>query len=161
MRRVTITTGSPHAMRAMIPALIYIIHNMTVIARCGVIPEVRSEIGYIKNDSTESQDCHEANYQGIFHLLHLKKLSYMLPNSSKTACDKSHILLSHKTNNYLRCVFFQGYVRPLQVTPFPERTRYAEVNIISVKTSAPKGKENAYHAEISIAREAWTRLKSR
>ena len=95
MRRVTITTGSPQAMSAMIPALIDIIHYVAVIASRGVVSQVGGEIGHIKNDATQCQDYHEANYQGIFHLLHLLKTIFALWYQDQTTivCDFCHIQL--------------------------------------------------------------------
>lgn len=58
-------------MSAMIPALIDIIHHVAVVAGRRVVSQVSGEIGDIKYDTTESQYCHETNYQGIFHLLSL------------------------------------------------------------------------------------------
>lgn len=43
------------------------------------------------------------------------------------------------------------YLRPRQVTPCPETTFHAEVNIMAAKTPAPSGVVHAYQRGISIS----------
>jgi hypothetical protein len=67
MRGMAVIAGGPLFMSGMVPALVHIIHDMTVVAGSWIVAQVGSEIGRVQACSYHSQKSQHTNEQSDFH----------------------------------------------------------------------------------------------